>query len=168
MSQAVHSVRCSPYSCNRPVVGSLVPNVGMEWPPFSQTHYPSVPMDSACRVKGFLRTQCVIVVCLHTGNSAFLRRPPALFSACCIYGPTIGTFPANALIVEKKSPKSTNIPYNSTRKPIKGHRSSMSMTPVAKAAVPFNFWRRAKKTAVFWRPIIRVRPRTKRICSQND
>ena len=115
----------------------------------------------------FLR-QYVIVVCVHTGNSAFLGPPPALFSACCIYGPTIGAFPANALIVEKKSPKSTNIPYNSTRKPIRGHRSSMSITPVANAAVPFNFWRRAKKTAVFWRPIISVRPRTKRICSQND
>ena len=118
--------------------------------------------------QAFLRTQRVIVVCLQTGNSAFLRPPPALFSACCIYGPIIGIFPANALIVEKKSPKSTNIPYNSTRKPIRGHRSSMSITPVAKAAVPFNFWRRAKKTAVFWRPIISVRPRTKRICSEND
>lgn len=76
---------------------------------------------------------------VHTGNSAFLRPPPALSNACFMYGPTIGMFPANPLIVEKKSPKSTNIPYNSIRKPTRGHRRSMSIIPAANAAVPFNF-----------------------------
>ena len=128
----------------------------------------SVTLPCQWTAHGVSKFLCAIIGGLHTGNSAFLRPLPTLLSACCIYGPIIGTFPANALIVEKKSPKSTKIPYNSTRKPIRGHLSSISMTPVAKAAVPFNFWRRAKKTAVFWRPIIRVRPRTKSICSQND
>lgn len=106
------------------------------------------------------------VLQVHTGNSAFLRPPPALSSACCMYGPTTGMFPTNPLIVEKKSPKSTNIPYNSIRKPTRGQRRSMSKIPAANAAVPFNFWRRAKNTAVFCRPIIRVRPRRNSIYSR--
>ena len=51
ISQAIHTVRDSPYSHNRPVIGSLAPNVGMELLLLSQTCYPSVPMDSACRAK---------------------------------------------------------------------------------------------------------------------
>ena len=148
ISQAIHTLRDSPYSqltsyrLLSSQRGDAMASPFTNMLPF-RAHGQRMPCQP------FPRTQCVIVVCLHTGNSAFLRPPPALFSACCIYGPTIGTFPANALIVEKKSPKSTNIPYSSTRKPNRGHRSSMSITPVAKAAVPFNFWRRAKKTAVF-------------------
>lgn len=38
------------------------------------------------------------------------------------------------------------------------------MIPTVKAAVPFNFAGREKKTIVFWTPIIRVRPIRKRIC----
>ena len=72
-------------------------------------------------------------------------------------------FPANPAIVAKKSPKRTSIPYNSIRKPKKGQRINMSKMPAAKAAVPFHFWRRAKKRAVFWKPIIRVRPIRNRI-----
>ncbi len=89
--------------------------------------------------ENFLRSQLCHVVRLHTGNSAFLWAPPALSSACCIYGPTTGMFATNPLIVEKKSPKSTIIPYISIRKPTRGHRSNMSMIPAANAAVPFNF-----------------------------
>lgn len=99
-------------------------------------------------------------------HTALPRPPPALSSARCMYGPIKGTFPANPPIVEKKSPKSTNIPYISIRKPINGHRTSMSMIPAANAIVPFIFWGRAKKIAVLYRPIIRVRPRRKRICSR--
>lgn len=69
----------------------------------------------------------------------------------------------NPAIVAKKSPNSTNMPYNSIKKPKKGQRSRMSRMPAAKAAVPFHFWRRAKKAAVFWTPIMRVRPIRKRI-----
>ena len=94
----------------------------------------------------------------HTGSSAFLRPPPALSNACCMYGPTTGMLLAKPPIVAKKSPKSTNIPYSSTKKPTSGHRSNMSIMPTANAAVPFNFCRRAKKIAVFCRPIMRVRP----------
>jgi hypothetical protein len=36
--------------------------------------------------------------------------------------------------------------------------------PAKKAAVPFSFCRRAKKRAVFWGPMIIVRPIRKRIC----
>jgi hypothetical protein len=39
----------------------------------------------------------------------------------------------------------------------------MRAMPAAKAAVPFHFWRRAKKAEVFCTPIIRVRPIRKRI-----
>ena len=85
----------------------------------------------------------------HTGNSAFLLPPPILSSACCIYGPTTGTFPANPPIVEKKSPKRIKIPYSSIRKPTRGHRSNISTIPTTNAAVPFNFCRRAKNSAVF-------------------
>lgn len=35
--------------------------------------------------------------------------------------------------------------------------------PEANAAVPFSFWRRAKKRAVFWMPMMRVKPQRKRI-----
>jgi hypothetical protein len=55
------------------------------------------------------------------------------------------------------------MPYISMTKPKKGQRRRMSEIPTRKAAVPFHFWRRAKKTAVFWGPIIRVRPIRKRI-----
>ena len=162
-----NSARWSHPPCNRQVVSASTSRSGdgMAFP--SQARYPCVLMDSAFCFK----ISCVpSVPCRlhHTGSSAFLRPPPALSSACCMYGPTNGMFPANPLIVEKKSPKSTNMPYNSIRKPVMGHRRIMSMMPVAKPAVPFNFWRLAKKTAVFWRPIIRVRPRRKRICSQKD
>lgn len=42
-------------------------------------------------------------------------------------------------------------------------KNRIRQIPTRKAAVPFSFWRRAKKARVFWRPIIRVRPITKRI-----
>jgi hypothetical protein len=48
-------------------------------------------------------------------------------------------------------------------KPKKGQRRRISSMPTTKATVPFHFWRRAKKRAVFWKPIIRVRPIMKRI-----
>ncbi len=75
-----------------------------------------------------------------------------------------GMFPAKLPIVAKKSPNKTNMPYSSIRKPINGHRSSIRVIPVMNAAVPFHFCRRAKKMAVFCRPIMRVRPKMKRIC----
>lgn len=103
----------------------------------------------------------------HTGSSAFLGPPPMLSNARCIYGPTTGILPANPPIVEKKSPNSTKIPYSSTRKPTSGHRNKMSSIPATNAAVPLSFCRRAKKTAVFCRPIMRVRPRRKRICTRD-
>ena len=102
---------------------------------------------------------------LYTGNSAFLRPPPALSKASCMYGPTTGTFPANPPTVEKKSPKSTMIPYNSIKKPTNGHRRNMRIIPAVNAAVPFNFWYRAKKTAVFCIPIMNIRPRRNKTCS---
>jgi hypothetical protein len=80
-----------------------------------------------------------------------------------MYGPTTGTLPTNPAIVTKKSPKSTNIPYSSTKKPIRGQRRRIRRIPDTKAAVPLSFCLRAKKRAVFWRPIIRVRPAMKRI-----
>ena len=42
-------------------------------------------------------------------------------------------------------------------------RNVLKKMPAAKAAVPFHFWRRAKKRAVFWKPIMRVRPIRNRI-----
>lgn len=100
----------------------------------------------------------------YTGKSAFRLPPLDSFSnARAIYGPTTGTFPTNPAIVAKKSPNSTKIPYSSTTKPISGHLRSIKAMPAANAAVPFHFCRRAKKSAVFWRPIIRVRPRRNRI-----
>ena len=100
---------------------------------------PAVVVVSAFCVGVFLHHKSCHFLQVHTGNSAFLHPPPALSSACCMYGPTTGMFPANPPIVEKKSPKSTNIPYNSTKNPTKGHRRSMSMIPAANAAVPFSF-----------------------------
>lgn len=61
----------------------------------------------------------------------------------------IGILPAKDAIVAKKSPNSTNMPYVSTKKPTNGQRSRMRIMPAAKAAVPFNFCRRAKNTNVF-------------------
>lgn len=58
-------------------------------------------------------------------------------------------FPAKLAIVEKKSPKSTNIPYSSMRKPVNGQRHKMRMMPATNAAVPLSFCFRAKKSAVF-------------------
>lgn len=108
----------------------------------------------------------LLTIAAHTGNSAFLRPPPALLRASRMYGPTTGMLPANPPMVEKKSPNKTIIPYSSTQNPTKGHRSNMSEMPPTKAAVPFHFCRRAKKTAVFWRPIMSVKPTRKRIwCS---
>ena len=112
-----------------------------------------------------LRPMVCHVLHLYTGNSAFLRPPAALSSTCCMYGPTTGIATANPAIVEKKSPKSINIPYSSTRKPTTGQRRSISTIPDANAVVPFSFWRRAKKTAVLYRPIVSVRPKRNRICS---
>lgn len=100
---------------------------------------------------------------LHTGKSAFLRPPPALSRTCCMYGPITGMLAVNPPIVEKKSPNNTKIPYSSIRKPTTGHRSNINMIPAANAAVPFSFCRRAKKTVVFCSPIMRVRPKRKRI-----
>ena len=100
----------------------------------------------------------------HTGISAFLRPPDALSKAFWIYGPTTGIFPAKLPMVAKKSPKSTNIPYSSTRNPTNGHRKTMRIIPPAKAAVPLSFCRRAKKIAVFCKPMMRVRPSRKSIC----
>ena len=42
-------------------------------------------------------------------------------------------------------------------------RIKIRKRPPKKAAVPFSFCRRAKKRAVFWGPIIIVRPIRKRI-----
>lgn len=72
-------------------------------------------------------------------------------------------FLAKPAIVPKKSPNRTNIPYNSTRKPTKAQRMRMRKRPRKKAAVPLNFWGRAKKASVFWGPIIIVRPIRNRI-----
>lgn len=46
---------------------------------------------------------------------------------------------------------------------MKGHRSSMRTIPAINAAVPFSFWRRAKKIRVFWNPMMIVRPMMNRI-----
>lgn len=114
-------------------------NLGGGWPHLPQFRDPAMSMGSSFYVGAFLHPIFCNVLRVHTGNSAFLRPPPALSSACCMYGPTTGMFPANPPTVEKKSPKSTNIPYNSIRKPTKGHRSRMSIIPAANAVVPFNF-----------------------------
>lgn len=42
----------------------------------------------------------------------------------------------------------------------------MRAMPDVKAAVPLSFCRRAKKIAVFCRPMIRMRPKIKRIYSE--
>ena len=99
----------------------------------------------------------------HTGSSAFLLPPPTRFRICRIYGPTTGMFPAKPPMVAKKSPKSTNIPYSSTKNPTRGHRSKISRIPEANAAVPLTFCLLAKKSAVFWRPMIRVSPSINKI-----
>ncbi|RDL31445.1 uncharacterized protein BP5553_09654 [Venustampulla echinocandica] len=100
---------------------------------------------------------------LHTGNSEFPTPTPNRSTATPIHGPTTGTFLANPAIVPKKSPNSIKIPYSSTRNPINGQRSRINKSPAKKAAVPLSFWRRAKKRAVFWGPIIMVRPMRNRI-----
>lgn len=82
-----------------------------------------------------------------------------------IYGPTTGALLAKAAMVPKKSPNSTMMPYSSTQKPISGHRSRMRASPAKNAAVPFAFCFLAKKSSVFWGPIIMVSPIRKRICS---
>lgn len=74
-------------------------------------------------------------------------------------------FLANAAMVPKKSPKSTMMPYSSTRNPISGQRNRMSVKPPKKAAVPFAFCLRAKKRRVLEGPMIMVRPIRKRIYS---
>jgi len=56
-----------------------------------------------------------------------------------------------------------NMPYSSTRKPIRGQRIRINVSPAKKAAVPFAFCFRAKKTRVFWGPIMIVKPMRKRI-----
>lgn len=75
----------------------------------------------------------------------------------------MGMLPANEPMVAKKSPKRTNMPYSSTRKPVNGQRRKINMMPAEKAAVPLTFSFLAKKTNVFRAPIIRVRPITNRI-----
>jgi hypothetical protein len=50
-------------------------------------------------------------------------------------------------------------------KPQSGQRRRMRIMPAEKAAVPLSFWGREKKTKVFWKPMIRVRPIRKRIWS---
>lgn len=102
----------------------------------------------------------------YTGKSAFLRALPTLSNACCIYGPITGIFPAKEPTVAKKSPNSTNIPYSSTRNPIRGHLKRIRTMPTANAAVPLIFCRRAKNRAVFWSPMIKVSPSRKRICNK--
>lgn len=75
----------------------------------------------------------------------------------------MGMLPANEAMVAKKSPKSTKMPYSSTKKPVNGQRRRMRRIPAANAAVPLSFWRRAKKIKVFCKPMMRVRPMRKRI-----
>lgn len=79
-----------------------------------------------------------------------------------------GIFPAKLPIVAKKSPNKTKMPYSSIKKPTNGHRSKISRIPATKAAVPFHFCRRAKNTAVFCRPMMRVRPTINRICRRRS
>lgn len=100
----------------------------------------------------------------HTGSSAFRLPKPLLSTSTPMYGPTTGAFLANPAIVPRKSPKSTMMPYNSTRKPIRGHRKRMRSRPPKNAAVPFAFCFRAKKRSVFCGPMMMVRPMRKRIC----
>lgn len=80
-----------------------------------------------------------------------------------IYGPTTGMLPAKPAIVAKKSPNSTKTPYISTMKPTKAHLSRIRTMPVANAAVPLSFCRRAKNTSVFWKPMMIVKPMRKSI-----
>jgi len=89
---------------------------------------------------------------------------PILSNPFTIYGPTTGIFPKKPAMVARKSPKSIKIPYNSTRKPRKVQRQRIMRRPTKKAAVPFSFCLRAKKSSVLEGPIIMVRPRRKRIC----
>lgn len=85
----------------------------------------------------------------QTGSSAPLTATPALSTAAPMYGPTTGIFLAKPAIVPKKSPNKINIPYSSTRKPTKAQRIKMRNRPRKNAAVPLNFWGRAKKSRVF-------------------
>lgn len=101
---------------------------------------------------------------LYTGSCA-PPPSPILSTATPIHGPTIGTFLANPAIVPRKSPNRMKMPYSSTRNPTRAQRIKIRVRPAKKAAVPLSFWRRAKKSAVFWGPIIIVRPRRKRIYS---
>ena len=100
----------------------------------------------------------------YTGSSLFFRPPLKLSRNPAMYGPTMGMFPANDAIVDRKSPNKTNMPYNSTTKPTKAHLNRISIMPVANAAVPLSFWRRAKNNSVFCTPIMMVSPTRKRIC----
>jgi hypothetical protein len=99
----------------------------------------------------------------QTGNSLPLTDTPALSTNTPIQGPITGIFLANPAIVPRKSPNNINIPYSSTKKPTSAQRMRIRNRPPKKAAVPFSFCRRAKKSAVFWGPIIIVRPIRKRI-----
>lgn len=102
---------------------------------------------------------------VQTGSSAFLLPPiPSRSITSPIYGPTTGALLAKAAMVPKKSPNSTMMPYSSTQKPIRAHRSNMRVSPPKKAAVPFAFCFLAKKSSVFCGPIIMVSPIRKRIC----
>jgi len=64
---------------------------------------------------------------------------PILSNPFTIYGPTTGIFPKKPAMVARKSPKSIKIPYNSTRKPIRGQRNRMRRIPKAKERVPRSF-----------------------------
>lgn len=99
----------------------------------------------------------------HTGNSALRRPSPERSTSMPIYGPTTGAFLAKPAIVPRKSPKSTAMPYNSTQKPMSGHRRRMRARPPKKAAVPLAFCFRAKKRSVFCGPMMMVRPMRNRI-----
>lgn len=90
---------------------------------------------------------------------------PSTPNAFAMYGPTTGMLPAKPAICAKKSPNSTKMPYSSMIKPKNAQRIRIRRIPRAKAAVPFHFWRRAKKARVFVVPIMRVRPIKKRIYS---
>lgn len=104
-----------------------------------------IPKDQ----KNPLSVPSIHILTIYTGNSAFLLCPAKAFKACWIYGPMTGTPPTNCPIVTKKSPNSIRIPYNSTQKPIKGHRKRMRRIPPANAAVPLSFAGREKKAIVF-------------------
>lgn len=102
---------------------------------------------------------------VYTGNVLI---PASLSMVGAIAGwlkksPIYGTDRKNWIMVPKKSPKSPNIPTDSTINPINDHFIKINNMPTQKHTVPLILVGREKNAMVRCGPIIKMSPITKRI-----